>query len=224
MTRFLLTRHASAAHVGRMLAGRAPGFGLDDEGRRQAGDLALHLAPAPIVAVHTGPLERARETAEPIAAVHGLPVRIDPAFDEVDFGAWTGGRFDELEGREDWRRWNEHRGSARPPGGESMADVVERALAGLRAIDAEWEPSRTHAPGVSGVTDEAAARRANPAVVVVSHCDVIRPLIAHFLGLSFDHILRFDVAPGSVSTVVLRAGGGRVLGVNRTIRPPWGAL
>ncbi len=202
MTGLLLVRHASVDGLGRVLAGRTPGIHLHDRGRAEADALARSLADVPIRAVHAGPLDRARETAAPLAAIHGLDPTIDPAFDEVDFGVWTGVAFQELDAREDWRRWNEQRATARPPGGESMADVLDRALSGVRALRAAHGEGR---------------------VVVVSHGDVIRPLIAHFLGLHLDHLLRFEVAPASISAVSLEDAGARVLAVNRTIGPPWAA-
>lgn len=200
MTGVLLIRHAAAAHVGRTLAGRAPGLHLDARGRAETDALARMLADAPLAAVYTSPLERARETAVAIARPHGLEPRPAAAFQEVDFGDWTGMSFDALEEREDWRRWNEARSTARPPNGESMAEVTERAVAGLREIEA------AHAGGWAAV---------------VSHCDVIRPLLAHFLGFSTDRFYRLEIDTASVSTLELDEWGARILAVNRTLRPPW---
>ena len=202
MTEILLLRHGAADHLGRGLAGRAPGLHLNAAGREQAAALADLLADAALAAVYTSPLERSRETAAPIAARHGVEVRVSGSFDEVDFGDWTGLSFDVLDGREDWRRWNERRGSARPPGGESMDDVVARATAGL---------------------DELTERHPHGRVVVVSHCDVIRPLLARALGFPLDHCLRLAIDPASVSVLEVSRWGSRVLVVNRTLWPPWSA-
>ena len=63
---------------------------------------------------------------------------------------------------------------------------------------------------------EAVARRDwAGAVVCVSHCDVIRGVIAHYLGLGLDNLLRFDVEPGSVSTLLVGGWGGRLVTLNK---------
>lgn len=195
MTSFLFIRHGDADHGRHTLAGRSPGVHLSEAGRAQVEALAQRMAGSPPDAVYASPLERCLETAAPIAAAAGLELRPHAAFQEVDFGEWTGRTIASLEGDERWRQWNELRGTAVPPGGESMLAVLERGLAGVR---------------------ELAASHAGGTVVVVSHCDVIRPLFAHFLGMPLDHLLRFDVDPGSVSAVAVQPWGPRVLFINRS--------
>jgi probable phosphoglycerate mutase len=102
LTTFLLVRHASGDHVGRRLAGRAPGAPLNDAGREEAARLASWLAPVPLAAVYSSPLERARDTAASVAAPHGLPVTVDEAFTELDFGGWTGRSVESLAGDALW--------------------------------------------------------------------------------------------------------------------------
>lgn len=200
MTGLFLIRHATTQDVDRALAGRAPGRRLSERGRDEARAVAALLATAPVAAVYASPLERTVETAEPLADVHGLETRPLEAFHEVDFGAWTGLRFEELDQREDWQRWNRYRADARPPGGESMQDVLARALDGVRSL---------------------MVRHPDAWVAVVSHCDVIRPLLAHFMGLPLGQLLRIEVSPASVSAVEVRTTGPRVLCVNRGAVPPW---
>lgn len=199
MTELLLIRHAAADHLGRALAGRAPGLHLNDRGLEQARRLADRLAATRLAAVYTSPLERSRETAAEVAARHGIEPRISEAFHEVDVGEWTGLSMEELERRDDWRQWNESRGTARPPGGESMAEVVERALGGVAEMVASHEGER---------------------VAIVSHCDVIRPLLAHCLGFPIDRFYHLEIDPASVSTVEVHAWGARVLGINWRPDPP----
>jgi broad specificity phosphatase PhoE len=123
----------------------------------------------------------------------GGAVEIVPALDEIDFGEWTGCSFEELGNDPAWRAWNSRRAVARAPQGESMEDVVVRASRHLEAL---------------------AAREWDGAVVCVTHCDIIRGVIAHYLGLELDNLLRFDVAPGSVSTMVIGGWGGRLMSLN----------
>lgn len=199
MTTYLLIRHAAADHVGRRLAGRSAGVRLNGHGVEQARALAASLAETPLSGVYSSPLERARETATPLAEAHGLEVHVSDAFHEVDFGEWTGMDFDALEKRPEWRSWNEFRSTARPPGGEAMQEVVGRALRGLEAI---------------------AAVHAGERVAIITHCDVIRPLLAHFAGMPLDHLLRLEIDTASISTVEVNPWGPRILGINV---PPGGA-
>ncbi len=201
-----LVRHAAHDRVDRVLCGRMPGVGLGEAGRRQAEALARRFA-APgsgggVDAVWTSPLQRARETAEPIAARLGLRARASDALCEIDFGAWTGRAFDDLRDDPRWRRWNEARGSgARPPGGESMAEAQARAMAEVERARAE------HPDG---------------AVALVSHGDVIKAVLAGVLGLSLDAHARFEISPGSVSALAVWDGGGKVLSMNEAaaVAPP----
>lgn len=182
MTRFLLVRHAAVDPVGVAIAGRAPGVPLNDAGREQASRIASAMAAVTVGAVYTSPLERARETAEPIARAHGLDARVNDAFTEVDFGEWTGQSLRALGGDERWRRFNTFRSGERIPGGELMAEAQLRAVRGLEQLR-----------GVHG----------DATVVIVSHADVIRATLAYYLGMPIDLMQRLEIAPASVSALAL---------------------
>lgn len=169
---------------------------LSSEGLEQAEIVSDLLSVEPLAAVYSSPRERAYYTARTIAEPHDLKVQISDGLDEVDFGGWTGLRFDELEGDTAWSTWNEQRGSARPPNGESMAEAVERATEALQAIAAEHDGAM---------------------IACVSHCDVIRGLIARTLGLPIDNMLRFDIDPASVSRLALGNWGARIMTVNERL-------
>jgi probable phosphomutase (TIGR03848 family) len=192
----LLIRHGMCDPVGHAIAGRTPGVHLNEEGRRSAAALAETLAAYPILAVHSSPLERAVETAQPLAARVGVPVELAPTLTELDFGAWTGRTLEELRPLPGWRIWNEARGSARIPGGESMAEVLSRAL--------EWVESARHRPH-EGI------------VAAVTHGDVIRALLTHFLEMPVDRLLRLEVEPASVSVIRWEGDEPRLFALN------WGA-
>jgi len=147
---------------------------LTGEGKVEAAALADQLASAPVRAVYSSPRRRTRETAAAIANRHGLEVIVALPLDEIDFGAWTGEYFEDLDERPEWRLWNEARASSRPPGGESMAEAVARAAAFIDQASGD---------GIS---------------VFVTHCDVIRGLLCQQDGRSFDAIFDFDVAPGAI--------------------------
>lgn len=192
----LLIRHAAHVELGQTLTGRRRDVSLSRDGLDQAAIVADLLGVEPIDAVYASPRERAYYTAREIAEPHEHKVTIVDALDEIDFGEWTGRAFDDLEGDPLWDEWNGTRGSARPPGGEAMGEAVARAVAALEAIAGEW-PDGT--------------------VAAVTHCDIIRGVIAHYLGLPLDNLLRFDIDPASVSRLKLGSWGARVMSVNERL-------
>lgn len=192
-----LVRHTIHDLLHRILTGRSPGVSLGEDGRRQAERLADRLAGERIGAVYCSPQERARQTAEPIAERLGLKPRIAEAMDEIDFGAWSGQSFAALQDDPNWDLWNRARSLARPPGGESMIEVQARAIRWLRRLPASH-------PG-------------GGRIAVVSHGDVIRAVLAYFLGIPLDHLLRFEVSPGSVSVLAMSDADVRVLSVNEVV-------
>src|SRR3954468_6526336 len=130
----LLVRHAAHAELGSLLSGRRRDVALSREGLEQAAIVADLLSTAPLAAIYSSPRERAWYTARDIAEPHDLKVAIADGLDEVDFGAWSGRSFAELDGDPDWQTGNEARGSARAPGGETMREAVAPAAASLAAM------------------------------------------------------------------------------------------
>ena len=192
-----LVRHAAHGLLGKVLAGRMPGVGLSAEGAAQAAALADELAAHPIRAVLSSPVQRAQETAAPIAARHGLPVLTDPGLDEIDFGAWTGMAFGALADDPAWHAWNRFRSLAPTPGGEGMAAAQARALGAVARARSAWPEGD---------------------VVLVGHSDVLKAVLAHVLGTPLDLLHRIDLAPACRSVLVLWDDGARVDGVNLPAR------
>src|SRR5436309_3460031 len=97
MTRFLFIRHADhdLLHQGK-IAGRLPGVHLSSLGREQANELPNRLPVLPIDSIYCSPLERACETAEPLAARLEIKVEIAEEFNEVNMGDWTNRSLEEL--------------------------------------------------------------------------------------------------------------------------------
>jgi broad specificity phosphatase PhoE len=192
-----LVRHCAHGDVGRVLSGRCAGVSLTSEGRAEAAWLAERFLDERVAAIHTSPRLRALETAETIGAGRGLQIEIVPALDEIDFGEWTGRSFAELDADPRWAQWNAARAIASAPSGETMVAATTRAV--------------DHIEGL-------ARRRWSGSVLCVSHCDIIRGIVAHYLGLDLDRILAFDIDPGSVSTLVVGEQGGRVLTLNGSMQ------
>ncbi|HLV65290.1 MAG TPA: histidine phosphatase family protein [Polyangiaceae bacterium] len=196
MTVLLLIRHGETDAVGRRLVGRLPGVPLNARGREQAERLAATLKGVPLAAVYSSPLERAVETAEPIARAHGLTPVVRDGLNEADFGDWTGLEFRELGTRPDFRRWNEERSAMRPPRGEHVTEIQARLVREL------LELARQH-PDVT--------------VAVVGHADPLRAAIASFVGLPSDLLLRIELLPASISALRIAPGGATLLCSNLTL-------
>ncbi len=184
----LLARHGHHEEVGRVLSGRS-NISLDRRGQAEAQELARLVASRGVTRIVTSPRVRTRETAAAVAAALDLPVAVDTALDEVDFGAFTGRSFAALDAEADWQRWNAQRGTARCPGGETMGEAVARAVGFVAGCG-------------EGVT------------LGVSHCDVIRGVVAHYLGLPLARIFSLGCDPGSVTTLELEGEGAMVVGLN----------
>ena len=186
----LLIRHAAHVDLDRRLSGRRADVALSDAGRTQAAALGRALVGRGIERVEYSPLDRTRDTAAAIAAACGLPPPTPvAALVEIDMGDWTGRALDSFGDDPNWRAWNEQRGTARIPGGESMAQAQARIVGHLRTI--------------GGGT-----------VAIVSHSDMIRAAVAHVLGLPLDRLLRFDIDPASVTTAIMGEWGARLLSLN----------
>ncbi|MGI3778641.1 MAG: histidine phosphatase family protein [Janthinobacterium lividum] len=192
-TLFHLVRHGQYGLIDRALGGRAPGHALNAAGREEAGRVAGALRGRTVAAVVSSPVQRAQETAAPIAAALGLAVETDAALVELDCGEWTGMTFDTLRERPEWHRWNRFRSSAAIPGGETMLAVQARTVAALERLR---------------------AAHGDAEVVVVSHADVIKAALLHVLGAPLDHMGRLEVGPGSRSVVAWHDETARVLAAN----------
>jgi probable phosphoglycerate mutase len=180
-----LIRHAVTAETGVTLSGRIAGIPLSEEGREMAGRAARALDDVRPSALFTSPIERCRETASILGAGWGLKPTVDRGFIEADYGAWSGRKLASLYRLKAWGRLMGSASRFRFPDGETLEEVQRRAVAATERI--------------------AAASRKDATVVVVSHADVIRALLAHYLGMPLDLIHRLDVRPASLSVVHLVA-------------------
>jgi broad specificity phosphatase PhoE len=196
MTCAFLVRHGANDLIGRAIAGRQRGVSLNFEGRAQAQRLARRFEREAIVGIHCSPLERARETAEPIADQLRLDIEIVPALDEIDFGAWTGLELDKLALRPDWQRWNAVRSNSRAPGGETMLEVQARVVGHIEKLGD-------------------AAKDAG--YILVGHADPIKSALLYYLGAPIDFVHRLEVSPASISAVELGGHEPRLLFINETV-------
>jgi len=196
MTQFLLIRHGQNDLVNqRRIAGWTPGVHLNQEGRAQASDLAERLNQLSIKAVYSSPLERCMETAEIVARRHGIAVTPFDDVGEVRFGEWEGSALDDLiKKKSEWFAVQHFPSRFRFPQGESFIEVQHRAVRALELIAGQHEKDM---------------------VAVVSHADVIKLILAHYLGVHIDLFQRIMISPASVSVVALTGkGSARIMRVN----------
>jgi len=190
----LLVRHALTATTGTVLPGRAPGLHLSAKGREQADAVAARMRGLRrLTAVYTSPMERAQETAAPVARAFGLTACVEAGLTECDFGEWTGRRLRELYRKPEWKAVQRYPSGFRFPKGESFPEMQTR---------------------VATTLGELVARHPGETIVAVSHGDPIRVAVALALGTPLDLFQRIAILPASITAVAYGASGPRVLAVN----------
>jgi probable phosphoglycerate mutase len=196
MTTIILVRHGAHRLLDRVLVGRRLDMPLSADGVAQAERIAALLAGRGVTQIKASPQFRALQTARPLAEWLGKPIEIAREFNEVDFGAWAGRSFEALRSDPHWRRWNSHRGSCRPPGGETMRELQGRVLDGLARI---------------------AAASPAAAVAVFTHAEPIRAAILHYRGMELREFARIQVDPGSLTTMTFDHGQGVIARENEAV-------
>lgn len=193
MTTFFFVRHGVTSHTGHRLSGRMPDVHLTDEGRAQAEAVAEQLARVEFDAVYASPIDRTMETARPIAERQGLKVQARRGLIELEFGRWSDKTFKTLRRTKLWPVIQQWPSGARFPEGESMTEVQQR---GIREVEAlrDRHPKQT--------------------ICCVSHADVIKLIVAHYLGIHIDLFQRIEISPASVTIVSVGPPWPRVLTVN----------
>jgi probable phosphoglycerate mutase len=184
MTQLLLIRHATNDYVktGR-LAGRTPDVHLNDEGKLQAEALGNRLADTPLTLAVSSPMERCQETAQAVLAHHPhLTLVTNHALNEVDYGEWQGAKISELASRKMWQVIQEYPSRAYFPNGEAMRDVQTRAVNEIEGL-VKAHPSEM--------------------IAVFSHADLIKMVVAHYLGMHLDVFQRIVISPASITTLQL---------------------
>ncbi len=203
-TLVLFVRHGQTGTTGKVLPGRARGLHLADAGRVQADRAAERIrilaesrddSGSGIAAVYASPMERAQETAQPVARAVGRRVRTDAGLNECDFGEWTGKRLANLRRRPEWRTVQQYPSGFRFPKGESFAEMQTRMTGAVAAL---------------------VQRHPGEAIVAVSHADTIKAALNDALGSHLDQFQRIVVSPCSISAVLYTAGGPIVLAANST--------
>jgi len=200
MPLILLIRHGENDYVqtGRM-AGRLPGVHLNEYGQQQACELAEALAQAPIKAIYSSPLERALETAAPLAEKLGLPVNVRPGLVETGIGDWAGMELRAARKLPEWKTVQNAPSRFRFPGGESFVEIQTRLVNEIESIAKE--------------------HKGHEVVACFSHADPIKLAVAYYMGMPLDHFQRLGCDTASVTMLMLGEGGPGLLKLNQ--RPPF---
>lgn len=200
MPLLLLIRHGENEFVKTgKLAGRLPGIHLNEHGRHQAAELARALADIPLRAIYSSPLERAVETAEPIASGRKLEIQLRPELADSDIGKWQGRSLKSLRRLKKWKVVQQAPSRFTFPEGESFLQTQTRIASCLDEI--------------------AASHKLKDIVAVVFHADPIKLAVAHYLGMPLDHFQRLGCDTGSVTVLHVNETGAYLVKLNQ--RPPF---
>ena len=195
MTTFYLIRHGSHDLLGKTMAGRMPGVHLSDQGRKEAQLVSDRLKDVPFAAIYASPLERAQETAQPLASLKNMAVHVSDALNEVNFGQWTGMNIDSLHHDPQWELWNASRSCSRPPGGEMLVEIQSRMVDKIEVLR---------------------CAHIDQHVALFTHSDTIRATLSFYLGIPVDMCIRIAVDPGSISVLRFIQAKPEVILVNAT--------
>ena len=199
MPTLLLIRHGENDYLTKnKLPGRIPGIHLNRRGQEQAAELTRTLTGLPIKAIYSSPLERAIETAEPLAKSLGLGIQLLPDLTDTYVGNWAGHSWKMLGRTRFWKIIQQAPSQFQFPGGETFVQAQERVVNTLDAL---------------------AASHADELVAVVFHADPIKLAVAHYLGLPLDRFQRLSSYTGSVTILKIDNHTAKLLALN--LIPPF---
>ena len=201
MPLLLLICHSENEYVktGKM-AGRLPGVHLNEWGQKQAQALGEALKDIPIKAIYSSPLERAMETAAPIASAHKMQIIQEQGLIESNIGKWQGKSIKALRLTKIWKIVQSTPSRFRFPDGESFPEMQTRIASALERIIEKYN-------------------KPQDIVVVVFHADPIKLAVSHFLGLPLDNFQRLSCDTGSLTAIYASESGSNLVKLNQ--RPPF---
>jgi probable phosphomutase (TIGR03848 family) len=200
MPLILLIRHGENDYVKEgKLAGRIPGVHLNEKGQRESNDIADALKESAISAVYSSPMERAIETAAPLAKVKGLKIIVAEGLIETDIGEWKGQELKKVRKLPAWKIVQNSPSRFRFPNGESFQEEQTRLISTVEKIIGGHKP--------------------DDLVAIVSHADPIKLIISYYLGMPLDHFQRLACNTGALSILKLDQNGAALLGLN--LKPPY---
>jgi len=203
MPLLLLIRHGENDYTKKhKLAGHLPDVHLNERGQKQAQDLADALKEVPIKAIYSSPLERAQETAIPIATACRMEVQTEAGLIETNVGKWQGRSLASLRLQKHWKVIQQAPSRAQFPEGETFYECQTRIVLALDTI------IRKHKP--------------QDIIACVFHADPIKLAVAHFIGMPLDQFQRLGCDTGSISALHIGDMGANLIKLNQ--RPPFDFL
>jgi len=202
----LIVRHGQTTwNVEHRLPGQLPGVALNATGREQAERLAEALKVLPVSSIISSPLERALNTAEYIARIHSLEIYKEPALMDTNVGRWAGQTIEEVSKNDpDWKEYVKNPAVA-PEGIETFPQVEQRVIAAVE----QWL-----------ARDDIGAYP-----TFVAHADVVKLLLAHYMGLDASRAGTLHIDNASVSLVELdtehKDQQPHIVAVGWTPKPGW---
>jgi probable phosphoglycerate mutase len=204
MPLLLLIRHGENDFVKTgKLPGQTAGIHLNERGQKQAQALGEALKDVPLKAIYSSPLERAMETAAPIAEARKLEILREPDLMDTDVGSWQGKSLKVLRLTKVWSIVQNAPSRFRFPDGESFVESQARYVGALERI------VKKHS-------------KPKDILAVVFHADPIKLVVSHFLGLPLDHFQRLSCDTGSLTALYVSASGANLVKLNQ--RPPFDFL
>ncbi len=170
---------------------------LNAVGKKQVENLRDWIKNIPVDAIYSSPMPRALQTAEIIAADKSLKVFPEEGVAEIDYGDWVGLTFKDLAVKhpDHYHAYRFQASKMQIPGGEAVIDVEKRAVAAIEKLRKKYTKGEK--------------------VLVVSHADVIKALLLHYLKLPIDYLQLLGCDNGSLS--IFRFGtewGDRLVALN----------
>lgn len=195
MSLVVFIRHAhSQANAAGILSGRRPNISLSEKGRTQAQELAIRLGNLKVKEIRISPLQRCVETIDPwLSAKTRIRSVEDHGITEVDYGTWSGRTLRSLSREKLWKIVQETPSRVFFPDGEGMSNMQARAVDSMHA-------------GISS--------KGSGALVMVSHGDVIKSLVAANLGMRLDDFQRIIIDPASITVFDFSSKTPRLLLLN----------
>jgi probable phosphoglycerate mutase len=192
-TRLYLVRHGETDENKNQIFQGQHGTTLNAEGRTQASRLAARLVQKRFAALYSSDLTRARETAEILGAVLGLPPALDEDLREIFLGSWQGLSFADIAARfpDEWKAWQEGAPDLRRGGGETYEELAVRITRAIGRI------ADAHTGGTA---------------IIVSHGAALKTFAGGVLGMSPGSALwlrSFRVQGNTGVSVVDREEDGR---------------
>jgi probable phosphoglycerate mutase len=199
MPTLLLIRHGENDYLAKnRLPGHTPGIHLNKRGNEQAAILDQSLSKLPIKAIYCSPLERAVETAQPLAKSLGMEIQIRPDLTDGDVGEWTGRYWKVLRRTNLWKIIQQKPSEFQFPGGESFVQIQVRVVTTLKAI--------------------VDVHKKEELIAVFFHADPIKLAVANYLGLPMDNFQRLTINAGSITILHVHESGCQLQAMN--LMPP----